>query len=58
MYITEKQASELTGYKPRTLRKKVVSGFFRVDYRTIGGRKFQYKKADLEKIFITVKQTA
>ena len=49
-WIKEKEAADLLGYKPETLRKKVKSGQLAIAYSTITGRNFFYNRLDIDKL--------
>lgn len=46
-WISEKEASEKLGYKPRTLRKYVKGGKFNIAISSITGRKYHYSETDI-----------
>lgn len=46
-WLDEQTAAEKLGYKPRTLRKYVKGGKFKIAFSTITGRKFHYSETDI-----------
>ena len=47
-WISEKEAAELLGYKPYTVRIYVKAGKLPVNYYTRKGRCYQYDRNDIE----------
>lgn len=54
-WISEADAAEILKVKPRTLRENAKSGKWKIDYRHIWGRHYQYYERHIEKLFTTVK---
>lgn len=51
-WLNEKEAAEVLGRKPRTLRKKVKGGVWPVTYTNLEGRSFQYSLTDINKLLL------
>lgn len=48
-WISEQQASDILGYKPRTLRQYVKGAKLDISYTSINGRRYKYSKSDIQK---------
>jgi hypothetical protein len=51
-WITEEELKRLTGWSRETIRKKRYAGALK--YRTISGKKIQYSRSQVEKMFIVI----
>jgi hypothetical protein len=52
IWIHEKEAAAMIGYRPRVLRMYVKAGKLDIAYTNINGKFFQYNKLDIEKVLL------